>query len=154
MEIEASGWKGDRGTAMASSLATRRFYEEIAGWAARTGMLRLAFLRLDGHPLAFHLDLEHDGVLYHLKGGYDEAFARYSPGKVLHAALLEGAFESGLRRYELLGASEDYKLRWATGSEPRYLVQAFAGGARGYGGWLTHAVGRPLAKRALAVVRR
>jgi CelD/BcsL family acetyltransferase involved in cellulose biosynthesis len=49
--VEAAGWKGRRGTAIRSRPETRLFYTEVARWAAREGMLRLLFLRLDGRPI-------------------------------------------------------------------------------------------------------
>src|SRR3954451_3365201 len=43
--LEPSGWKEKRGTAIVSNPRTRRFYGDLAEWAAAEGMLRLAFLR-------------------------------------------------------------------------------------------------------------
>src|SRR5207253_4308850 len=48
LQVEASGWKGRTGTAVASDPGTLEFYRAIARWAAGRGSLRLAFLRLDG----------------------------------------------------------------------------------------------------------
>lgn len=154
LAVEASGWKGRAGTAITSHDDTRRFYTSIARWAASKGMLRLALLRLDGRALAFHLDLEHRNVLYHLKGGYDESFARLSPGKLLHAAVLESAAARGVTRYELLGDAEPYKLRWATTASELRVVRAFAPTVAGTGRWMLDRVGRPVAKRTLALVGR
>jgi CelD/BcsL family acetyltransferase involved in cellulose biosynthesis len=151
--IEASGWKGSHGTAILSSPATRRFYSSVARWAREEGWLRLAFLRLDGRPLAFHLDLEADGVLYHLKGGYDPAFEQYSPGKVLHHEMLARAFAAGLARYEFLGGDEPYKLSWADDVHERLLVQAFAGSLAGVAERAAFQYARPLAKQVLSRIR-
>ena len=48
----------------------------MARWAAAKGWLRLAFLRLDGKPLAFDFGLNDGNTLYSLKTGYDEAYRR------------------------------------------------------------------------------
>jgi len=148
--VEASGWKGVRGTAIVSSPETRRFYEDTARWASGRGWLRLAFLRLDGVPIAFQYNLVAEGVHYHLKGGYDESFERFSPGKVLHRLLIERAFADGLRRYEFLGADEQYKLQWANTARDLVLLQAFRASPGGSAEWLAYAVGRPVAKRVVA----
>ena len=151
--VEASGWKGAGGSAIDSAAATRRFYGAVAAWAAARGSLRLGFLRLDGRAVGFHLDLEDDGVLYHLKGGYDESYARFSPGKLLHARVIEWACGRGLRRYEFLGADEPYKRQWT--SDARVLVEAAAYRTSPLGlvGWSASRFGRPAARRVLARVR-
>ena len=111
--VEASGWKGADGTAINSRPETLAFYSEAARWAAEHGFLQLAFLRLDGTAIGFHLNLVADGAHYHVKGGYDPGYQQFSPGKVLHRLLLEQAFGAGLRRYDFLGSDEPYKLQWA-----------------------------------------
>jgi len=145
--VEASGWKGADGTAMASSPETRTFYTAVARWAAARGTLRLAFLRLDGQAIAFHLDIEEGAAHYHVKGGYDAAFARFSPGKLLHHLLLERAFGLGLSRYEFLGAVEPYKAQWANREHPRVLVRTFAPTAGARAAWVSERYGRPILRR-------
>jgi CelD/BcsL family acetyltransferase involved in cellulose biosynthesis len=150
---EAAGWKLRKGTAIVSSPRTELFYRLIAKWARDEGWLRLAFLRLDTRPLAFHFDIEVDGVLYHLKGGYDANYEQYSPGKVLHHEMLSRAFERGLTRYDFLGSEEPYKLAWASETKARCLVQAFDRSPGGAAEWAAFRYGRPLAKRILSLAR-
>lgn len=129
--VEGSGWKDRRGTAIASSEATRRFYTEVAEWAADRGWLRLAALRLDGRAVAVDYALVHDGVWYAIKGGYRPEHAVYGPGALLLHATVERAFADGLRRFELLGEADPFKLHWATGQAERWWLKAFAPTARG-----------------------
>ena len=152
--VEGSGWKTDRGTAIQSSEETRRFYRDVARWAAGRGALRLCFLRLDGRAIAFFLNLEEDGVVYHLKGGYEPASERFSPGKLLHYALVERAFTSGCTRYEFLGADEPYKLQFATGARELLRLEAFPPTARGVAQRVLAERVRPAAKRVLALRER
>jgi CelD/BcsL family acetyltransferase involved in cellulose biosynthesis len=152
-EVEASGWKGERGTAIRSRPADRRFYQEVARWAAERGWLRLAFLRLDGRALAFDLALEHAGVHYLLKTGYDPAFAELGPGSLLREEMLARAFRTGLRSYELLGAAEPWKLRWTSATRPRELVQVFRTSPLGLLDWTLVRHARPLAKRIRDLAR-
>ena len=111
--LEASGWKGRRGTAIASDSETLQFYLDLARRGAARSWLRLAFLRLDGRPLAFDFALEHGGSWYSLKSGYEDAAARFGPGGVLLAWLLRRCYEDGLERFELLGDSDAFKLSYA-----------------------------------------
>jgi CelD/BcsL family acetyltransferase involved in cellulose biosynthesis len=152
--LEASGWKGEQGTAIASRPETRRFYTQIARWAAPRGWLRLAFLRLDGRPLAFHYGLEDARRYYFLKGGYDVGYGQYAPGKLLVASMVERAFAEGLERFDFGGEEEPFKSEWANARRELVLLQAFAASVPGTIEWTAFAYGRPLAKRILALVRR
>jgi CelD/BcsL family acetyltransferase involved in cellulose biosynthesis len=152
--IEASGWKGTNGTAITSRPDTRRFYRDVARWAAGEGWLRVAFLRLDGQAMAMMYLLETDRTLYYLKGGYDPGFERFSPGVVLLGSVIEHAFRSNIDRVELLGGDERYKLAFTSDVHERLRFQAFATSAPGLLSWGAFSYGRPAARRALGVARR
>jgi CelD/BcsL family acetyltransferase involved in cellulose biosynthesis len=149
--IEGSGWKSESGTAINSSPAERSFYTRVARWAARSGWLRLAFLRLDGRAIAFDLCLDSGGAFYALKGGYDTEFRRLGPGVVLtHESIARAFADPGLRSYEFLGTTDEYKLAWTDETHPRMRVQAFSRSPLGIGQLAAWRYGRPLAKRALS----
>jgi CelD/BcsL family acetyltransferase involved in cellulose biosynthesis len=152
--VEPSGWKGQRGTAITSRCDTQMFYVDVAQWAARHGTLRLAFLRLDGRPLAFQFGIQESGAYYFLKGGYDVGFRQFAPGKLLVRHMLARAFDAGLERFEFLGTAESWKSEWTTTCRRRIEVFAFTPGPLGHTDWLAHRVGRPLVKRVLNTVRR
>ena len=129
--VERQSWKGASGTAIASDPATRGFYSDVARWAAGRGWLRLAFLRLDGRPIAFQLDLEAGRSYRSLKIGYDPSFARFSPGKVLTYSMVCRAMARGHASYELLGTNEPWKDRWADGLRELVVAYGFVSGPRG-----------------------
>ena len=152
--LEASGWKGRGGTAIVSRPETRAFYTDIARWAAERGFLRLAFLSAGDRPIAFQFDLELDGVVYHLKPGYDESYARFRPGKLLTRQVVRSAFERGARRYEFLGDADRHKLEWTSNVRERLLLQAFAARPAGLAELAAFRFGRPAAQRALSAYER
>lgn len=152
--IEGSGWKSEQGTAMASRPETRTFYTDVAHWAAERDALRLAFLRLDGRPLAVQYLLEDGGTFYLLKGGYDIDLRKYAPGTLLIEEVLSYAFEKGLDSFEFLGFDEPFKRQWTDQAKDRVLFQAFAPSVAGQGDWAAQRYGRPLAKRLLALSHR
>ena len=149
--VEGSGWKNERGTAIASQPETHRFYTDIARWAAKRGWLLLSFLRVNGRVAAFDLCLECGGRTYVLKGGYDPAFRAFAPRTILLHDSLERVFARGGRSYEFLGADEDYKRRWATGARERLRLQVFPRTAAGLAGYAAWTVGRSAGKRAVAL---
>jgi CelD/BcsL family acetyltransferase involved in cellulose biosynthesis len=93
--VEASGWKGEQGTAIACHPTATRFYEELAAEAAAQGWLRLYLLYLDGHCLAANFALCIGRIIYSEKIGFDHAWSRFSPGHVLRRLTLERLFETG-----------------------------------------------------------
>jgi CelD/BcsL family acetyltransferase involved in cellulose biosynthesis len=153
-QIEASGWKGEEGTAIASRPETLRFYCQVARWAAARGWLRIAFLRLDGRALATMLLLETEGVLYYLKGGYDPVFERFSPGMALLGSVIEHALGNHIVRVELLGGDERYKLAFTGDVKDKRRFQAFAPSPLGLLSRTAFQYGRPAARRALDLARR
>lgn len=151
--VEASGWKGEAGTAIISQEATRRYYSELAQLGAEQGWLGLAFLRLDGRAIAFQFLVDYDGVVSQLKGGFDEQYRKYAPGTLLLQEVIGRAFDGDTERYEFLGADEGFKLQWSSGQHDRRLVQAFAASVAGSVERAAWAYGRPVAKRVLAHAR-
>lgn len=147
--IEGSGWKEARGTAIASRPETLQFYRDLARYAARQGTLCLAFLRIDGRAAAFNFSLESGGHHYLIKLGHDPELNQAGPGTVLTAAMLERAFELGMRTYEFLGAADSYKLRWTSSCHDRLRVQAFAPTLSGQVDRLVQVRGRSLARKLL-----
>jgi CelD/BcsL family acetyltransferase involved in cellulose biosynthesis len=146
--VEAASWKGDRGSAVASSGATRTFYDTIGQWLSARGALRLAFLRLDGEAFAFDFAIEEGGVHSLLKTGYDPAFRAEGPGMLLRAKMLERAFSLGLRRYDFLGFDDPWKRAWTTLVDDQVMFQAFRGPV-GLGDWAAQRYLRPVARRIL-----
>jgi CelD/BcsL family acetyltransferase involved in cellulose biosynthesis len=147
--VEAAGWVGRDGTAIAAQPSTRLFYERVAAWAAAAGYLRLFFLRLDATPIAFAFCLDDSQSLQVLKIGFDPSYARFAPGLLLTREMLAYAFGSGLRTYEFLGMAEPYKLIWTQTCRDRVRLQAFPRTAIGLAQYLAWKHGRPIVKRAL-----
>ncbi|HEU5311065.1 MAG TPA: GNAT family N-acetyltransferase [Candidatus Eisenbacteria bacterium] len=147
--IEAAGWKGENGTAIASSPETRGFYLEIARWLASRGSLRLSFLRLDGRAFAFEFAYEECGRYSLLKSGYDESWRSDAPGVLLRAATIERAFEVGLRRYDFLGKDDPWKREWTSMVEVQVQLQSFRRTPDATADWAAQRYLRPLARRLL-----
>jgi CelD/BcsL family acetyltransferase involved in cellulose biosynthesis len=154
LAVEAAGWKGSRGTAILSDGATHRFYRDIAAWAASRGWLRLAFLRLDGHALAFDLAIEAGGAHSLLKTAYRPEHRAMAPGKLLRAEMIGRAFAGPTQSYDFLGADEAWKLDWTDRRREMRRLDAFPRSAAGVAHWSAFTYGRPLAKRVKAKVRR
>lgn len=149
LAVEASGWKGESGTAVRDDPASARFYRELARRFHALGALRLSRMVLDGRTVAFDLCLLHGNRLWLMKTGVDDSARKLAPGLVLHLGVIERCFELGLDGFELLGDDEEWKRKFATAErETRVLRAASWRSMRALPVALRH-YGRP-AKRLLA----
>jgi CelD/BcsL family acetyltransferase involved in cellulose biosynthesis len=123
--VEAAGWKGRTGSALACDPIRQTFFRRYANAAARRGMLRLGFLRIGERPVAMQLGVEWDKRFWLLKVGFDEAFARCSPGTLLMLEMVRRAARRGLRSYELLGIPEPWTRLWTEREHPCVSVRAY-----------------------------
>ncbi|WP_240505825.1 GNAT family N-acetyltransferase [Erythrobacter colymbi] len=92
LALEAAGWKGEAGSALASAPDTRALFEEALAGAAAAGRLERLALRLDGRAIAMLANFITAPGAYSYKTAFDEAYARFSPGMLLqleNLALLE-----------------------------------------------------------------
>lgn len=126
--IEAMAWKGSAGTAIRENEDWADFYQAWAQAAAERGWLRLYFLTLNDQPIAFYFTLVYARKLYYLKLGYDPAYARYSPGILLHQEILASAFDEKLAELDFLGPTMAWKEDWAKRVRPHVWVYLFQRG--------------------------
>jgi CelD/BcsL family acetyltransferase involved in cellulose biosynthesis len=92
LALEAAGWKGAAGSALASDEAALAFFAEALAGAAAAGKLERLALRLDGRPVAMLINFLTPPGAYSFKTAFDENYARFSPGMLLqleNLALLE-----------------------------------------------------------------
>jgi CelD/BcsL family acetyltransferase involved in cellulose biosynthesis len=86
LKLEASGWKGKEGTAMACSEANRRFLTETFTAAYQRGRLEMVGVDFNGKPLGRCTGFIAGKGAYAFKPAYDEAFAKFSPGILAEVA--------------------------------------------------------------------
>jgi len=83
LRVEASGWKGLGGSALASSESDRRYFTDIATSAFRRGRLLMLGVNFDGRPIARRCAFVSGEGSFAFKTAYDEEFADFSPGAML-----------------------------------------------------------------------
>jgi hypothetical protein len=131
LQVEAASWKGRKGSALLTDADRRRFFEQYAALAGERGILRLCFLRIGGHAAATQIAVECGGGFWLLKVGYDETFARCSPGNLLMVETLRYAASRGLSTYEFLGSAEPWTQIWTDRIRPCVSVWAYPANLRG-----------------------
>jgi hypothetical protein len=80
MKIEASGWKGRRGTALIQDAGDANFIRRATVTLAETGQCEVVTLRAGDTPVAAGIVLRHQDRAFYFKIGVDERFAKFSPG--------------------------------------------------------------------------
>lgn len=89
MTLEASGWKGREGTALASDPREAAFFRAAMEGAGRAGRARMWTLGAGGEIVAGVCGIVSGSGLFHLKIAHDERRARRSPGLLLELDLLD-----------------------------------------------------------------
>ena len=80
LKLEASGWKGQRGTALGQHAGDAAFIRRATEGLAETGQCQIVTLRAGDTPVASAIVLRHLDRAFYFKLGVDERFAKLSPG--------------------------------------------------------------------------
>ncbi|MEW8587063.1 MAG: GNAT family N-acetyltransferase, partial [Candidatus Thiodiazotropha sp.] len=110
--VEQANWKGRNNSAINCRPELKRFFTTYLRQLSDSGKLIISSLRLDGEMIAVQLLVEHANRWWILKIGYDERWAKYSPGMQLMFETLSEAFKRKLTAFELLGTEESWINIW------------------------------------------
>lgn len=80
LQLEASGWKGKRGTALIQHAGDATFIRRAVAALAETAQCEIVTLRAGTIPVAAGIVLRHQDRAFFFKLGIDERFAKCSPG--------------------------------------------------------------------------
>ncbi|HVH31093.1 MAG TPA: GNAT family N-acetyltransferase [bacterium] len=151
--VEAGSWKGRAGTALASDAVRAPFYRRYAAAACRTGNLLVCFLRIGGRAAAMQIAVTCGDRFWLLKIGFDDTFARCSPGMLLMLETVRYAALQGLQAYEFLGVDEPWTRMWTEHVRPCVSLRAYPATWHGLSGFATD-VGRVARRRLGRALQR
>lgn len=83
LALERSGWKGERGSSLASAPQTEALFRQSLRGAAAEGRLERLALSLDGKPIAMLCNFIAPPFSFAFKTAFDEAHRKLSPGMLL-----------------------------------------------------------------------
>ncbi|MEJ2625907.1 MAG: GNAT family N-acetyltransferase [Pseudolabrys sp.] len=83
LALEAAGWKGRQGSALASDPADSAFTRAMIAALAARGEAAIHALMLDGKPVSMQIVLRAGTTAFTWKTAYDETQSDYSPGTLL-----------------------------------------------------------------------
>jgi hypothetical protein len=112
LALEAGGWKGDAGSALASDAATEAlFRKSLTGAARRDRLVRLS-LRLDDRPIAMLSTFLTRPGAFGFKTAFDEDYARFSPGILLEREYLTAPHRFGVDWCDSCAAAGHSVMDW------------------------------------------
>ncbi len=97
LELEASGWKGRDGDALATATGSRHWFAAAMTSAAAAGMLDMLRIDVDGRAIAMLVNFRHQRGGFSYKIAFDERFARFSPGILIEMDNLAAVLGDGTR---------------------------------------------------------
>jgi CelD/BcsL family acetyltransferase involved in cellulose biosynthesis len=120
--LEAAGWKGEAGTALAHRACERALMRDyVTGSAAA----QMRTLRIGGRIAAMQMAVTVAGSVVLLKVAYDESLAEFAPGNVLLADLIEVCCRTPeIKRIDCINW-QPWESRWGMTREPTYQFVAF-----------------------------
>lgn len=143
--LEKSGWKGERGTAIAQQACTQAFYDRLV---ERTGPnMWIPILSVAERAVAAQLVRVHGRTLFMLKTAFDPDFSPYAPGQLLTACLIRYGIDGGMEALDFLAANMTWKNDWAPRLRRHYRLSLFSPSARGRYAYWTHYGVREQAKK-------
>jgi len=119
--LEAAGWKGTEGSAIACNPNIRQFYDEIARTAEQFGYLCMYSLEFNGELLASHLGLAHNGRYFSPKIAYNEKFPQYAPGHLIVSEIMQDCAAQGISEYDITGIDDEWKMKWASETRAKFI---------------------------------
>ena len=124
-KMEDSGWKGKNRSSILKNEQVTDFYRSLALSMNEKGYFEMLFLKFSGDRVAFDYCLKYKGIYSMVKIGYDEKYKDYSPGMILRKHVLREFFEKGYEKYDFLGGSDEYKLKFTKAIDQLYSVYLF-----------------------------
>ncbi|HEX6824586.1 MAG TPA: GNAT family N-acetyltransferase [Candidatus Sulfotelmatobacter sp.] len=111
-ELHRKSWqaRGLPGTLHVPS--RRRFYGELARSLLQKNLLEFWVLELNGKVVAAQFGFRHGTAVFCLQEGFDAEYASDSVGFVLRSQVIRNLISQGIRRYDFLGGTDEFKKRW------------------------------------------
>ena len=101
-----------------------QFHRLVARRLAGKRMTRVYVLQVSGTSIAALYGFETRQRFYYFQSGWDPQWSRLSPGTVMLSMVVEDCILRGLRQFEFLRGTEEYKARWTDKSRPTLNVLA------------------------------
>lgn len=123
LTLEASGWKGQEGTALSCRQDHSDFFRAACAAAFDAGRLHMLRLDIDGRAIAMLVNFRHGAGAFSFKIAFDEALGRFSPGVLIEIANLHAVQDDPAIAWMDSCAAPDHPMIDSLWAERRTIVQ-------------------------------
>ncbi|WP_041390543.1 GNAT family N-acetyltransferase [Sphingobium chlorophenolicum] len=123
LALEASGWKGGEGSALACKADDAAFFRAACTAAFESGRLHFLRMDLDGRAIAMLVNFRHGEGAFSFKIAFDEALGRFSPGVLIEIANLHAVLGSSDIGWMDSCAAADHPMIDSLWAERRTITQ-------------------------------
>nr|WP_232037327.1 GNAT family N-acetyltransferase [Sphingobium amiense] len=123
LALEAAGWKGANGTAMANRPDHANFFRDACAAALDGGRLHMLRMDLDGRAIAMLVNFRHLDGAFSFKIAIDETLGRFSPGVLIEIANLHAVQGNPAIAWMDSCAAPDHPMIDSLWAERRTIVQ-------------------------------
>ncbi|KMS57058.1 GNAT family N-acetyltransferase [Sphingobium cupriresistens] len=123
LALEASGWKGQEGTALACKPADAAFFRAACAAAFDAGRLHMLRIDLDDRAIAMLVNFRHGEGAFSFKIAFDETLGRFSPGVLIEIANLNAVQADPTIGWMDSCAAPDHPMIDSLWAERRTIVQ-------------------------------
>ncbi len=120
LRLEASGWKGESGTALKCQTANREFFQEMVERCLSKEKLSFLTVQLDGQPIAMLCDLYSGGIGYSFKTAFDDSLREFSPGMMAELRNIEYMHDLGIEFMDSCAMPENQTINRIWGQRRRF----------------------------------
>ncbi|SEJ85125.1 Acetyltransferase (GNAT) domain-containing protein [Sphingobium sp. AP50] len=153
LALEASGWKGENGTALGCKPEDAAFFRSACASAFAAGRLHMLRIDLDDRAIAMLVNFRHGDGAFSFKIAFDEALGRFSPGVLIEIANLHAVQDDPAIGWMDSCAAPDHPMIDSLWAERRTIVQyriALHGKGRA---WMERRVAFAMANGAETIAR-
>lgn len=130
LQLEAAGWKGESGTAVAADPTLRAFYLGLKSFNTLDLLFEIHRLYHQDRCIAVQIGIRCGSTRYLLKIAYDEAYAASSPGSLMLWRTLQDCANSDTETLSLVTAPP-WAARWKPKTFPVWHVTRFSNNLQG-----------------------
>lgn len=123
LALEASGWKGQEGTALACKPGDAAFFRAACAAAFDAGRLHMLRIDLDERAIAMLVNFRHGEGAFSFKIAFDETLGRFSPGVLIEIANLNAVQADPAIGWMDSCAAPDHPMIDSLWAERRTIVQ-------------------------------
>lgn len=145
--VESRSWKAGTRAARFQTAQEYEMLEALLDSDSLQQEIDVWIARLEGLPVAYLLNFTRSDRTCYYQGAYDQNFAAYSPGTILHYRAIERTWHQGGREYDFMMGDEAWKTQWTNGVHILRHLVLFPKTLKGFLAYLTLAAPRIYARR-------